>query len=202
MRGHVAATALCGFAAVLAAFAGIEACSSFTGDDPSGTNADADATRDGDDVPEGSSEAGTTDSGDGASSTFSVACGASTCAGPASYCCYPPGGAVDASTTCLPTIGSCAGDNTAVFCDEPSDCPPSYACCATVQPDNYRVGPVTCRTSCGGADASTNDLRLCNPSKQECPRGDCVGIGEANMRITGGAGLIIGGTGLYACNAK
>jgi hypothetical protein len=182
----------------LVALASSPACGSFQGTD---TSSPEDAATDASDAKDGGTADGSP--AEGGATVAKVSCGADTCTGPA-LCCYPPDGPTPPPPACVANAGACTGDNVALYCDDPADCPTSWACCVTIAADHYRMSAATCRKSCGDGDASSSDIRLCNPAlgaASGCIKGDCVPIGEANKAITGGIGLQIK-SGLYGCNAN
>jgi hypothetical protein len=96
---------------------------------------------------------------------WNVACGMTTCSGPAQFCCVsgPTGNQTD---TCVSGTNSCNGQaDTPVNCSSSAQCPSGQVCCGRLSNGAYT--DVTCRMTCGGS----NEYVFCDPNSlpADCP---------------------------------
>lgn len=108
--------------------------------------------------------------------TEGIRCGAGTCDDAVQKCCHDE---VGADGSCAPLASSCGSDQSAMECDDPTECAGDL-CCAYVDPGGELTG-ATCRTSCD-PQGSLTPLALCVPvSPSQCMSGSCEFSAERNL---------------------
>jgi hypothetical protein len=114
-------------------------------------------------------------------STWDIACGMTTCPGPAQFCCVSglPGNQTD---TCVSGMNNCNGQaDTPVNCTSSAQCPAGQLCCGrqnTSQPmGNNKYTDVTCRMTCTGS----NEYVFCDPNNLPA---DCPSPGPPNCTMS------------------
>ena len=108
--------------------------------------------------------------------TEGIRCGGDVCDDDLQKCCHDE---VGAGGTCADLAGNCGSNQSAMECDDPSDCAGDI-CCSYVDPGG-QLKEATCSASCG-PQGSLTPILLCVPvSPSQCGTGSCELSAERNL---------------------